>query len=522
MRRSTIGQRARHWTSGRRWQTAVASGGVAVLALTVMATSVVGQPAGDGVPLGARCPALYVLGVQGPDETSPGTPAAVDTGALGQLFAGLPTDDGNLTQRAYVRYGYSATGTELPYEQAVPDAAGQLETMATDVVSRCPDTRIAVAGYGQGAAAASAFATRTGAGQSRLPADAVAAVALFASPQRPSGTSTLPGRAGQVSPSPVPGTAGSHVAAVRFDDHRTDGAGLTAAPASPGGYGTLTGRVADFCVPGDVACDTPAGSPLAQTVKRIAAQSDLRDPITAITTTAQALAATTWKTAAGVVTEDLSGNSLDRLSYQPAKTLGQRLAEAADPATPAPGPDQALAVLFRLGTLGLNTAISLAQKVITPATIAELAAVGMANPAAALGILGTKLAGAVAELIPPQTALGWVNQAFDAIASIVTDDHDLYQLATRAQYSATSGRRNAYTTATATPTGTAPLTAAADWFTAAARDLADTQPATTRPAPAPATTTATTTATSTPPTSPSATRQTEPGTFPFHTLVPGS
>ncbi|MBF6176058.1 cutinase family protein [Nocardia blacklockiae] len=501
----------RRWTPVHCWQRAATSGGAAVLALTVATVPALAQP-GGGTPLGTTCPVLYVLGAQGPDETSPDTPATVDTGALGQLFAGLPTADGHLVQRAYIRYGHTDTGTELPYEQAVPDAAGQLETMATEVVARCPSTRIAVAGYGQGAAAASAFATRIGEKQSRLPADAVAAVALFANPQRPPDTSTLPGHAGQTSPSPVPGTSGNHVAAIRFDEHPTAGAGLVAAPAGPGGYGTLTGRVADFCVPGDVACDTDAGSPLAQTVNRIAAQSDLRDPISAITTAAQALAATAWKTTAGVVTEDLSGNSLDQLSYQPAKTLGQRLAEAADPATPMPGPDQALAVLFRMGAIGLNTALSVAQKVITPATIAELATVGMANPVAALGILGTALAGAVAELIPPQTALGWVNQAFDAIASTVTDDHELYQLATRTQYSTTTSRRSAYTTATATPTGAAPLTAAADWFAAAARDLADTHPTAISPSPAPMITSL--------PTTSSAAPQIRPGTS--LTPVPGS
>ncbi|MCC3316678.1 hypothetical protein [Nocardia africana] len=66
-------------------------------------------------------------------------------------------------------------------------------------------------------------------------------------------------------------------------------------PSDSAGFGLLAGRVADLCAPGDLACDAPTGSPLTQTVKNIAAQSNLGDPVAAISTIAQALAATTWK-----------------------------------------------------------------------------------------------------------------------------------------------------------------------------------------------------------------------------------
>ncbi|MBV7701635.1 cutinase family protein [Nocardia nova] len=417
-----------------------------------------------------------MFGVQGPDESAPDTAPTVDTGALGQLFTPLAAHAGDLIQRLYIPYANSDTGEPQPYDQATTSAAQRLESEATEVVHRCPKTKLAVAGWGQGAPAVTDFAHRVGDNTATVAADFIAGIALLANPSR-ADSEVLPGRPGQTTPAPAPGTTGSAVASIRLANPSDSGTGIDASPTGSAGFGALAGRVADLCTPGDLACDAPVGSPLARTVKNIAAQSNLGDPVAAISTIAQALAATTWKTAVGVVTDDIAGSSLDELSYQPTKPLGQRLAEASDPNTPMPGPDDALAALFRIGTIGLNTVVSVAQKVFTPATIAELATVGMANPAAALGTLGAKLAGAVADLVPPHTALGWVNQAFDAITSTVTDNNQLYQLATYTQYSDTAGHHAAYTSTPATPAGTPALAAVADWFTALAHDLAATHPA---------------------------------------------
>ncbi|MBF6245796.1 cutinase family protein [Nocardia elegans] len=465
------------------------------------------------VAIGDRCPALFVFGVQGPDESAPDTAPTLDTGALGQLFTPLATHAGDLIQRLYIPYGHDDTGEPETYDQATTSAAHRLESETSEVVHRCPATKIAVAGWGQGAAAVTDFARRVGDNSATVEADSIAGIALLANPSR-AGSEVLPGRPGQTTPAPAPGTTGAAVASIHFANTSGGGRGIDPSVTGSAGFGTLAGRVADLCTPGDLACDAPAGSPLTQTVKNIAAQSNLGDPVAAISTIAQALAATIWKTAIGVVTDDIAGNSLDELSYRPAKPLGQRLAEASDPNTPMPGPDDALAALFRTGTIGLNTVVSVAQKVFTPATIAELATVGMANPAAALGVLGTKLAGAVADLVPPHTALGWVNQAFDAITSTITDDNQLYQLATYTQYSDTAGHHAAYTSTPATPTGTPALAAVADWFTALAHDLAATHPNAATPLP-PTTTTTEPAASTTPGSAPERT-----GTAPPHSAVP--
>ncbi|MBY8858599.1 cutinase family protein [Nocardia sp. CA2R105] len=457
--------------------------------LAGLSGTAVAQPASPTVPLGETCPALYVLGVQGADQTSPDAAATTDTGALGQFFTPLESAAGHDIQHAYVPYGYSADGTtQQPFDQAVTTAAAQLGTQAREVLNRCPHTRIGVVGDRQGAAAVAAFAQRIGVGSGAIPADAVAAVALFANPGRPAGTPIFPGRPGQATPDPAPGTSGSRTHTVTLTSQQINGAGIAQSSRSAPAYGALTGRVADLCVPGDLACDTPAQSPIAQTIQNITTQSNLHDPLSAVTTVAQALAGTVWKTAIGVAGQDIQGDSLDQLSYQPTKSLGQRLAEASNPNTPPPGPDQILSALFRLGTIGLNTVVTVAQKVLTPATIAELAAVGMTNPGAAIADLGVKVAGAVAELVPPTTALGWVDQAFGAITSTVSNN-DLYGVATQAQYSDSTSHGEAYTVDPATPQGTPVFAAAADWFAALAHDIAATNEPSSSPTAEPTNTT---------------------------------
>ncbi|WP_406279419.1 cutinase family protein [Nocardia sp. NBC_00881] len=449
-------------------------GAATVLALvTVSVAGVSTVHADTSVPLGTKCPSLYALGVQGSEEAASDAAITSDSGALGQIFGPLAAAAGDLVQRAYVPYGRAPDGTALPYDVAITAAANRLEQMAAEVVARCPNTKIAAAGYAHGAPAVARFANRVGAGNSRVAADQVAGIALLANPNREPNAPVLPGRPDSTTPSAAPGTSGQKVATISLLNPPLSGAGIAASSPSSG-YGALTGRVADLCVAGDATCDAPAGGPLASTAANIAARSDLRDPIAAVSTIAHALSATVYTTAVNVVNEDLIGTSLDQLSYQPAKPLGQRLAEASNPNTTPPGPNDALAALFKLGTIGLNAVVSVAQKVFTPTTIAELATVGLANPWAAVATLGAKLATAIIELVPPQTASRWINQAFDAITSTFTDRSALYTLASSAQYSDITGRHGSYQTVPATPTGRSALTATADWFTALARDLAAT------------------------------------------------
>lgn len=454
---------------------------VAVLLTTVAATTALAAGAADAettAPPGDSCPILYAIGVQGGEETSIDTPANVDTGALGQVFAPVTAAAGDLVQRVFLRFGHTPDGAPLAFDDAVSAAAADLDATAAEVVERCPHTQVAAVGYTQGAAAAARFAEHVGTGRSRAPADKIAAIALLANPNRPAHTPALPGRPDASTPAPPPGTTGTHTSAITLSNPELSGAGISTAAGVPAssGYGALAGRVADLCVPGDATCDTPAGSGLARAVANVTARSDLRDPVAAISTVAQALSTTIYTTAVEVVNDDLTGTSLDQLSYNPAKPLAQRLAETSAPNLVPPGPQQALAALFKVGTIGLNAVITVVQKVFTPATIAELATVGLINPWGAVASLGAKLAGAVVELVPPQTAVRWINDAFDAVTGLITDPGELYQVSASAHYSDTSGRHGAYQTIPTTTGGRSTLATVADWLTAAARDLATTNP----------------------------------------------
>ncbi|MBC7299403.1 MAG: cutinase family protein [Nocardia sp.] len=422
-----------------------------------------------GNPATSACPALYVLGVQNGEEGAATTVDTGDTGVLGQAFGRLATKLGAAIERSYIVFGAEVNTANYP--AAVTAAADQIEQRAGEMIDQCPSTQIAVAGYAQGAAAAAVFAEKSGAAMSRVPAEKVAGIALLANPSRRAATGALPGTDKAEVPSAASGTDGTAVSKITLTNIGLSGAGI-AASTTPTSYGSLVGRVADLCVAGDATCDVQSGSPLLTAVTNIAGQAEGKDPVAAIATVAQALASTAFTTAVGVVNDDIIGTSLDQLSYAPNQTLGQRVAAASSPTATTTTESDALSALFKIGTIGFNAVVSVAQKVFTATTIAELAAVGLSNPAAAVAVLGTKVAEAVVDLVPPQSISTWVNDAFEAITSTITDPQDLYTTSATAQYSNSTGRRSSYSTVSVTTSGDTPLAATTAWFTAIAHDLA--------------------------------------------------
>ncbi|MEU4315392.1 cutinase family protein [Nocardia sp. NPDC024068] len=439
------------------------------------------NPAGPATELSvSSCPALYALGIQGTGESSPDAAPTTDTGMLSTVFRPLlaAAPEQGLVDRAYVPYESSFGGVDggsaTPYSDSVTGGLMRLRSMAGSVAERCPETRFAVVGYSQGAHVASVFAQEVGQGQGALPPEKIAAVALIGDPTRNPGAPLFPGAPGKANPDPAPGTEGTLIAEIAaLPQSPAAGGGIAPNRDSAENFGALTGRVASFCAAGDLACDAPEGAPILKAVAGVAGQMKLSggDPIASLTSIAQALAFTSIKTATKVVNEDISGTSLATLNISPKKSISERLADAADPRTPLDIP-AAMRAMLKVGMIGLNAVVTVVRTVLNPAAIAELATAGLANPPAALLLLGTKLLGAIPQLIPPTTGIRLVSQAFDSVIENITDNSELLNTTTWVRYWDTIQRHQAYGNASISATGDAPTRFIADWFAAAARDLA--------------------------------------------------
>jgi hypothetical protein len=283
---------------------------------------------------GQDCPALYVLGVQGTSESSPTADPFADSGMLGEMFRPMLAEGAGI-QRAYVPYvasfgGAIGTGPGTdPYARSVQAADAALDAMASQVVARCPHTMLAVAGYSQGAQALSDFAQRVGSGQGPVPPDRIAGIALISDPARPHDEGPLPGRPGQTTPSPAPSTNGATVAGMQIPQVPQSG-GIADRGAD---FGALTGRVAEFCTPGDLACDAPGRAAALRTAAGIAARADLRDPVAVVSSLAAASSQTFAEASAQALLSDVTVDG-GQVDYRPVETISQRLADAADPRSP--------------------------------------------------------------------------------------------------------------------------------------------------------------------------------------------
>ncbi|WP_084525065.1 cutinase family protein [Nocardia vaccinii] len=311
--------------------------GLSLSGFTVFGPAAASPPSAD-----PGCPVLWVLAVQGTGQSSPSASPTADTGVLGALLGPVVAAVPNLVQRTYIPYpaGFGgipgAGGGRESYTVSVTDAIGELRTAAARVVARCPATELAAIGYSQGAQAVSQFAREVGAGHGPVPADKVAAVALYADPERPANSPVFPGRPGQLVPDSAPGAASGAVSAVRITAPLAPGSGIAADNAS---YGSLTGRVADICVDGDLACAAPDHAALLRVGAEIAAQADLSNPIAAVASLQRVLSGalgTAWNK---VVLNDFDVGPAT-VDYHPRAALSKRLIDAADPRIPAPTPEQ--------------------------------------------------------------------------------------------------------------------------------------------------------------------------------------
>ncbi|MEV0688260.1 cutinase family protein [Nocardia sp. NPDC050378] len=326
-------------TSAARTAASVAAAMVGAAAITAASPA---APA-VAVPIDG-CPALFILGVQGTGQSSPNADPLADTGVVGSLIGPVVGAVPSLVQRAYIGYdagfgGIVPGGGSDPYVASVSGARANLDAAALQVVQACPDTMLAGVGYSQGAQAMASFARDVGAGNGPVPADRIAGIALYANPDRGELEPVFPGRPGQTVPDPAPGTSGAAVARVQVLAAPAGGAGLATTRA---GYGDLTGRVADICSDGDLACSAPGQASVLRLGAQVFAQADLTNPFAALSTLGAALSDALGEAWNAVIVNDFQVGA-GGVDYAPQVGLGQRLVDAGDPRTPVTDPVAAAA-----------------------------------------------------------------------------------------------------------------------------------------------------------------------------------
>ncbi|MBY8855391.1 cutinase family protein [Nocardia sp. CA2R105] len=395
--------------------------------LGALGASLLAAPA-DAAPTSpaAGCPVLWVLAVQGTGQSSPSASPTADTGVLGTLLGPVVAAVPNLVQRTYIPYpaGFGgapgAGGGPESYTVSVTDAIRQLDATAGQIVARCPATELAVVGYSQGAQAVSQFARDVGAGRGPVPANKVAAVALYADPERKANSPVFPGRPGQSVPDAAPGTSSAAVSAVRITAPPAPGSGIAADNAS---YGSLTGRVADICVDGDLACAAPEHAALLRVGAEIAAQADLSNPVAAVGSLQRVLSSVLGSAWATVVLDDVRVGPAT-VDYLPAQPLSQRLIAAADPRIPAPAPERVRAASQRWGQI---TTIIAAHPGELPKLASQLAAAWGQLVADEADLTNPAVWASFAATVTAHDGYAATGQLASGIAWLVAAAHDLAQ-----------------------------------------------------------------------------------------------
>lgn len=181
--------------------------------------------------------------------------------------------------------GWGAEGTEnATYGESVAygrdDAVREMRTVAKS----CPATRFILVGYSQGAHLIGDAAALVAAGQVPFVGpDQIAAVVLFADPGRAPLTppAQAPRPARLYAPAPF-GVRGANFETVQAGGSPLNPAFVGMAGVRPGSFNGLEGKVLSLCNAADMACATPADSPLLA-VSRVAMREEWVGPTNAVT-----------------------------------------------------------------------------------------------------------------------------------------------------------------------------------------------------------------------------------------------
>lgn len=427
--------------------------------------------------------------------------------------------------------GFGNMGT-MTYRDSVSGGIKALEKRATEILDECPSTYIVPIGFSQGADVTDHFLENVGNGSSSVPAESILAGFNMGAPARREAQPIAEGGRVNVdigADTPAIDSLEEITAPV------PDGAGLTATGDHVESYGALDGRVVSFCEHGDLVCDMPADAPAARALAKLATSVTMKgDPFRALDQLSDALIMSPLDAASSAVNEDVQGETLDSVSFTPSKSISERLEEAAarDPeelsgessgstastesetaseseaameTATQPGLDveestetsssalgarssapsvagtaamsgsdtltNAGAALGKLGLLGVNAVIAIARETFTPDTIAQVAGVGLVNPAAALPVLGAKVAASATKVMAPVGVQG-ASAAFEVAQAEVDSNEGLVRLATDVNYWSHWQKHSSYNHVPVDASGDSAMEYVRKFLTAATQDIA--------------------------------------------------
>ncbi|MGN2642261.1 cutinase family protein [Nocardia takedensis] len=425
------------------------------------------------------CTALHVVAFHGSRQTGANTDATVDSGWLGDAITRplLQAAPGDVSRQSLAYAGdFQLEGTSYPDTMRGAIALG-LRAIG-DYAGRCPSSKIALVGHSQGAQVADEIARTIGAGSAGAPvrADRIAAVSLFTSPVRPNEAPLFGGGAQQLSPAVPAGVAQSALSELVLGQSTpTPGGGVAEPVSTLTDYGPLAARVASWCAGGDLGCSIPANTSMARIVSNLGSQVQFtgQDPLRTVADLATALGGSVLRTAADVVNNDVNFSGGHFGVTSSGTTILGQLADNTAPRAAATAVDNdVIRAIIKVGVMGFQAAVTVAQRVLNPATIAELVAVGLTNPGAALADLGTKLAGAALELVPPATIDQGIRYVFNEVSRDVSDNAGLVAMATDLRYWDSARQSSSYDKAPVAVGGQTAAGFTVDWFATLAKALA--------------------------------------------------
>ncbi|WP_430336153.1 cutinase family protein [Rhodococcus sp. ACT016] len=461
---------------------------VAVLAATSTgAAAAAAQSTTTAAAESSNCAPLHLVIANGTTQSSEHAAPDQDGGfgsgiAIPAMLAANSGSKNPLLERTYISYSASFGGkpgdqSKATYEKSVAQGITNTKSELARIAKECPSQKVFLTGHSQGGQVMSALAREIGAGRGPIPADRVAGVALFSDPTRTVG-SPIFGSTSQTSPAAVPGSKGTEVAKVQIAAiEAPDGGGIAPNTASTDSFGSLRSRTASFCAAGDVSCDTPADAPLARMVANIGGQSilDPQDPVGIVTTIGTALGQSVLYTGASVVNDNIDFNSASgtfQVKQSKSTVLG-RMVRYSDPKNQKEGVGESITALTKIAGMGIGAAVTTAKDLLSPASIVQIAAAGVAGPQAALAVLGARFAQAAVKLVPPVTIENTVKLAFNEIQRDVTDNKGLFRMAVDTSYWQTVEKHGgSYETAPTGTTGESAVELTKNWVVAAAQDIA--------------------------------------------------